>query len=182
VWSKYSNGLKWRGLGSCAGSPFEWTSPTQKWRLQSCFHEVIDYRGIEDALCAPARLCRRNNESRTAVAKRISGGGQPDPERSDQGSVTAFGREKRRHWPRSLIAWLEWSWRTWRQSLPPTVPYRRAGACMATCDPVPWRSFFDGLAAECDMAPAQISRDAYLLLGTSGARAKPLLGHWLEMQ
>ena len=89
---------------------------------------------------------------------------------------------KGRHWPRSLIAWLEWSWRTWRQSLPPTVPYRRAGACMATCDPVPWRSFFDGLAAECDMAPAQISRDAYLLLGTSGARAKPLLGHWLEMQ
>jgi hypothetical protein len=45
-----------------------------------------------------------------------------------------------------------------------------------TCDPVPWRSFFDGLAAECDMAPAQISRDAYLLLGTLGARAKPLLG------
>src|SRR6266436_9845090 len=43
---------------------------------------------------APARLCHRNSESRTAVAKRISDGGEPDPARSDQGSVTAFGRRK----------------------------------------------------------------------------------------
>ena len=28
------------------------------------------------------------------LRKRISGGGEPDPERSDQGSVTAFGRRK----------------------------------------------------------------------------------------
>src|SRR5256714_15265039 len=28
------------------------------------------------------------------LGKRISGGGEPDPERSDQGSVTAFGRRK----------------------------------------------------------------------------------------
>ena len=34
------------------------------------------YRGIriQDALGAPARLCHRNSESRTPVAKRISGG------------------------------------------------------------------------------------------------------------
>src|SRR6266478_9211121 len=43
---------------------------------------------------APARLCHRNSESRTAVAKRISDGGETDPARSDQGSVTAFGRRK----------------------------------------------------------------------------------------
>ena len=42
VWSKNSNGLKWRGLGFCTGSLFERTSPTQKQRLQSRFHEVID--------------------------------------------------------------------------------------------------------------------------------------------
>src|SRR5258705_12151658 len=42
VWSKNSNGLKWRGLGFCTGSLFEWASPTQKQRLQSRFHEVID--------------------------------------------------------------------------------------------------------------------------------------------
>src|SRR6266480_5162870 len=56
--------------------------------------EVIDYRGIQDALGAPARLCHRNSQSRTPVAKRISGGGEPDPERSDQGSAAAFRRRK----------------------------------------------------------------------------------------
>src|SRR2546430_9215173 len=56
--------------------------------------EVIDYRGIQDALGAPARLCHRNSRSRTSVAKRISGGGEPDPERADQGSAAAFGRRK----------------------------------------------------------------------------------------
>jgi hypothetical protein len=48
--------------------------------------EGIDYRGIQNALGAPARLCHRNSESRTPVAKRISGRGKPDPERSDQGT------------------------------------------------------------------------------------------------
>src|SRR6266480_1004589 len=43
---------------------------------------------------APARLCHRNSESRTAAAKRISDGGERDSARSDQGSVTAFGRRK----------------------------------------------------------------------------------------
>src|SRR2546430_2159469 len=47
-----------------------------------------------NALGAPARLCHRNSRSRTPVAKRISGGGEPDPERADQGSVAAFGRRK----------------------------------------------------------------------------------------
>src|SRR6267378_2695339 len=94
LWSKNSNGLKWRSLGFCTGSLFEWASPTQKQRLQSRFHEVIDYRGIQDALGAPARLCHWNSQSRTPVAKRVSGGGEPDPERSDQGSAAAFGRRK----------------------------------------------------------------------------------------
>src|SRR5258708_2223893 len=43
---------------------------------------------------APARLCHRNGQSRTPVAKRISGGGEPDPERSDQRSAAAFRRRK----------------------------------------------------------------------------------------
>src|SRR5258706_2814063 len=58
------------------------------------FHEVMDYRGIQDALGALARLCHRNSESRTFVAKRVSGGGEPDPERSDPGSAAAFRRRK----------------------------------------------------------------------------------------
>jgi hypothetical protein len=32
--------MKSRGLGFCPGSLFEWASPTQRQRLQSCFHEV----------------------------------------------------------------------------------------------------------------------------------------------
>ena len=67
---KNSNGLNWCGLGFCAGSLFEWAFATQKQWLQSCFHEVTDYRGIEDALGAPARLYQRSSESRTPVAKR----------------------------------------------------------------------------------------------------------------
>src|SRR5438105_8669529 len=51
---------------------------------------VINYRGIQDALGTPARLCHRNSESRTPIAKRVSGGGEPDPERADQGSAAAF--------------------------------------------------------------------------------------------
>src|SRR5437764_12633371 len=86
LWSKNSNGLKWRGLEFCTGSLFEWASPTQKQRLQSCLHEVIDYRGIQNALGALACLCHRDSESRTPIAKRIFGRGEPDPERSDQGS------------------------------------------------------------------------------------------------
>jgi len=59
VWSKNPNRFEWRGLGFCAASLFEWGSPTQKQRPQSRFHEVIDDRGIEDAMGAPARLCHR---------------------------------------------------------------------------------------------------------------------------
>src|SRR6266436_8653053 len=91
------NKLEWLELARlrfCAGSLSEWASPTRKQRLQSRFHEVRDYRRIEDALGAPGRLCQRNSKSRTLIAKRISDGGEPDPERSDQGSVTAFGRRK----------------------------------------------------------------------------------------
>ena len=45
---------------------------SRKQRLQSHFCEVIDWRGIQDALGAPARLCHRNSQSRTAVASRIA--------------------------------------------------------------------------------------------------------------
>src|SRR5437016_14597644 len=41
VWSKYSNGLKWRGLAFCTGSAFEWAFPTGKLRLQSRFQEFL---------------------------------------------------------------------------------------------------------------------------------------------
>ena len=92
-----------------------WASPTQRQQLQSCLHEVIDYRGIQDAWGEPARLCERSSESRTPVAKRISGCGEPDPEKSDQGSIAAFGRRKGRHRPRSLTGWVEWYLRTWRR-------------------------------------------------------------------
>src|SRR5258707_5670528 len=51
-------------------------------------------QGIQDALGALARLCHRNSESRTPVAKRIFGGGELHPERSDQGSAAAFERRK----------------------------------------------------------------------------------------
>src|SRR5258708_5084767 len=91
---KTRTALKWRALRFCTGSLFEWASPTQNQRLQSRFHEGMDYRGIQDALGAPARLCHRNGESRTSVAKRISDGGEPDPERADPGSAAAFGRRK----------------------------------------------------------------------------------------
>ena len=86
--------LEMAWLRICTDSLFDWASPTQEQRLQSCFHELLDYRGIRDALDAPARLCHRNSESRTSVAKRISGGGEPDPVRSDPGSAAAFGRRK----------------------------------------------------------------------------------------
>src|SRR5215813_5359169 len=62
----------------------------------------MDCRGIQDALGAPARLCHRNSRSRTPVAKRVSGGGEPDAERSDQGSaVTLRRRESHLGWDRS---------------------------------------------------------------------------------
>jgi hypothetical protein len=50
VWSKYSNGLKWRGLGFSPSSLFEWTSPIQKQRLQSYLSRSLRLRGIRDAL------------------------------------------------------------------------------------------------------------------------------------
>src|SRR5215469_9573292 len=52
------------------------------------------YRGIQDALGAPARLCHRNSESRTPVAQRISGGGEPHPESPDQGSAVTLRRRE----------------------------------------------------------------------------------------
>ena len=55
---------------------------------------MVKKQGIEDALGSPARLCHRNSESRTSVAKRISGRGETDPERAHQGSAAAFRREK----------------------------------------------------------------------------------------
>src|SRR5258706_7411849 len=51
-------------------------------------------RGNPRCFGRAARLCHWNSQSRTPVAKRVSGGGEPDPERSDQGSAAAFGRRK----------------------------------------------------------------------------------------
>jgi hypothetical protein len=42
VWSKNSNGLRWRSLGFCTDSLLKWASPVQKQRLQSRFHEGMD--------------------------------------------------------------------------------------------------------------------------------------------
>src|SRR2546430_6651462 len=66
---------------------------------------TIKFREALTALGAPARLCHGNSRSRTAVAKRISDGGEPNPARADQGSAAAFGKARKRHWPRSLTAW-----------------------------------------------------------------------------
>jgi hypothetical protein len=74
VWSKNSNGLKWRDLGFCTDSLFEWASPIQKQRLQSRFHEVIDYRRIQDALGASARLCHRNQKRYPPLSLRFKVG------------------------------------------------------------------------------------------------------------
>jgi len=38
--SRGRNGLNWCGLGFCAGSLFEWDSPTQKQQLQSSRRET----------------------------------------------------------------------------------------------------------------------------------------------
>src|SRR5579864_6280678 len=70
--------------------------------------------GFQGALGTHAGLRHPNGQSRTPVAERVSGGGEPDPERSDQGSLAAFRRRKGR-WPRSLTDWVERLWRTWRQ-------------------------------------------------------------------
>src|ERR1700694_4072568 len=50
--------------------------------------------GFQDALGTHAGLRHRNGQSKTPIAERVSGGGEPDPERSDQGSLAAFGRRK----------------------------------------------------------------------------------------
>jgi hypothetical protein len=47
VWLKNSNGLKWRGLGFCTGTLFEWASPTQKQRLQSVW--LANYYFADDS-------------------------------------------------------------------------------------------------------------------------------------
>jgi len=46
--------------------------------------------GFQDGLATHAGL----RHSRTPVAERVSGGGEPDPERSDQASLAAFGKPK----------------------------------------------------------------------------------------
>src|SRR5215831_16251699 len=84
------------------------------------------YRGIQDALGAPARLCHRNSESRTPVAKRISGGGEPDAERSDQGSAVTLRRRESHLGGHSCLAL------RLRFCIPLISPGRKAG-------PVGWR-------------------------------------------
>jgi hypothetical protein len=45
-------------------------------------------------LGAPARLCHRNSQTRTPVAKRISGGGEPDPRGQIKGRLLLSEGEK----------------------------------------------------------------------------------------
>jgi hypothetical protein len=54
VWSNYSNGLKWRGLGFSPSSLLEWTSPIQKQRLQSYLSRSLRLRG--NPRCSGRRL------------------------------------------------------------------------------------------------------------------------------
>jgi hypothetical protein len=91
VWSKISNALKRLGFRS-HNFLVQLVSETSR----ACTIRVRR-SGLGrpwNALSAPARLCHRNSRSRTPAAKRISGGGEPDPERSDQGSTATFGRRK----------------------------------------------------------------------------------------
>ena len=99
VWSKYTNGLKWRALGFSPSSLFEWTSPIQKPRLQSYLLRGLRLRGNP-------RCSGRGCSPRTLVAKRISSGGESDSERPDPRSRVgcSFPKEKRRRWPRSVSA------------------------------------------------------------------------------
>src|SRR6516164_2909281 len=69
---KELEGLAMQGFGFGQGSPVERVSLTQKQRLPSRFHEVMEYRGMRDGLGVPARLCHRNRESRTSVARSFS--------------------------------------------------------------------------------------------------------------
>src|ERR1700674_3843737 len=68
--------------------------PVSQFSVQSGFDDQASLGRLWNALGAPGRVCQRNSRSRTPVAKRISGGGEPDPERADQGSAAAFGRRK----------------------------------------------------------------------------------------
>ena len=61
-----------------------------------------DFKMLGAHLLAPGH---RNGKSRTPVAKRISGSGELDTERSDQGSVAAFGGEKA-----TLALPFRWGW------------------------------------------------------------------------
>src|SRR5258708_4739908 len=91
AWSKISNALKRLGFRS-RNFLAQLVSETSR----ACTMRVrrSSLGRLWNALGAPARLCHRNSRSRTPVAKRISGGGEPDPERADQGSAAAFGRRK----------------------------------------------------------------------------------------
>src|SRR5882762_7335878 len=91
VWSKISNALKRLGFRS-RNFLAQLVSETSR----ACTSRVrrSSLGRLWNALGAPARLCHRNSRSRTPVANRISDGGEPDPARSDQGSVTALGRRK----------------------------------------------------------------------------------------
>src|SRR5258708_25452875 len=54
----------------------------------------MDYRECKMLWARLLAYVTGNSEPRTLVAKRIFGGGEPHPDRSDQGSAAAFGRRK----------------------------------------------------------------------------------------
>ena len=49
---------------------------------------------VQNDLGATAGLRYRNGRPRTSFTERVSGGGEPDAERSDQGTAAAFGGGK----------------------------------------------------------------------------------------
>src|SRR6266436_8708168 len=94
VWSTNSNGLNWRGLGFAQALCLNGLLRPGNSSYNLAFTK-LEITGESKMLWARLlAYCQRNSKSRTLIAKRISDGGEPDPERPDQGSVTAFGRRK----------------------------------------------------------------------------------------
>ena len=89
-WSKNSNGLRWHNLRfpRCSSNRFRSSS-------DSTYNPPFTTRSmrserVQNDLGATAGLRYRNGRPRTSVTERVSGGGEPHPERSDQGSAAAF--------------------------------------------------------------------------------------------
>ena len=128
IWSKISNALKRLGFRSRTFSHSWFLKPQE--HVQSGFDDQVLGR-LWNALGAPARLCQRNSRSRTPVAKRIPGGGEPDPESQIQGRLL-LSEGERRDWRRSLTGWVKRCWMTWRQRPRPIRSWDGIGSSSRT--------------------------------------------------